>query len=374
MLLLSVLATPAFAQGGGARLRFAEDYGPMAPKYAREVEGLDALDLELWRRRLLTLRNLKDVSVTREGDQIAVSLTEAPYVVIAPKVVPVVWPVGLEVIVEDWRLNGQYYDFKGWAGYVWRGVTLYEPGQATAISRGSLTYNFLEAYARAGMMVLPYTRVYLEGKVAGADMAGNTAIASDYGTVGGAMVTLSPFVRFDDTDHPDMPRRGTRVRAGALFGPRLLGNSGDYVRYDGTFQEYWPLGELDSLALGVHGGIGAGDLPLPQAYWLGAGNYLRGYMGSRFVGNQMLAATLELRHALWPSILGSGLTLWSTAFVDVARSWNHGAAIAFPHDIRPSLGGYLGLSLGTWYIGRLEAAVGNEGPFVSLNAGLPFPW
>lgn len=377
ILSLAFLTAPARAEDGVSRVRFTESYGPMTPKYARELSDLgrlDSPDLEAWRKRLLTLRNLKDATFTLQGDRIDVSLTETPYVVISPKVLPFVLPVGLEVIAEDWRLGGQYYDFKAWAGYVWSGVTLYEPNQLEAAQRGNLSYNFAEAYARGGVMVLPYTRVYLEGKVAGADMAGNTAIASEYGTVGGAMVTVSPFLRFDDTDHPDMPRRGTRVRAGVLFGPKALGNTGDYLRYDAAFQEYVPLGELDSLAIGLHGGAGGGDLPLPQAYMLGAGNFLRGYTGSRFVGNQMLALSLELRHALWPSIMSSGVTLWSTAFVDAARSWNQGAAIAFPQDIRPSVGGYLGLSLGTWYIGRVEAAVGNEGPFVNIAAGLPFPW
>ncbi|MNR87363.1 Surface antigen [compost metagenome] len=377
-LVLASLAAPSRAEDVAPGVRFSESYGPMTPRYARELDGLSptTLDRELqaWRERLLTLRNLKDVQLTRRDDRIEVTLTEAPYVLVVPKLIPFVLPVGVELVAEDWRLGGQYYDIKAWAGYVWSGVTLYEPHRVDPALRGNLAYNFPEAYARAGVMVLPYTRVYLEGKAAGSDMTGNTAIASEYGTVGGSMITLSPFLRFDDTDHPDMPRQGTRVRAGVLFGPKAFGNPGDYLRYDGAFQEYIPFGKYDSLAIGLHGGLGSGEIPLPQAYWLGAGNFLRGYTGSRFVGNQMLALSVELRHALWPSIFGSGLTLWSTGFVDAARSWNHGGTIAFPQDIRPSVGGYLGLSFGSWYIGRLEAAVGNEGPFVNIAAGLPFPW
>ncbi len=370
-LALVSLAAPAHAEDALPGVRFTDSYGPMTPRYRRAIEGVAP---DAWRPQLLKLRNLTDVHVTPQPEGVAISLTEAPYLSISPKFIPFVLPVGLEVIAEDWRLGGQYYDFKAWAGYVWSGVTLYEPGQLDAKPRTNLAYNFPEAYARAGVMVLPYTRVYLEGKVAGAGMDGNAALASDFGTVHGAMVTISPFLRYDDTDHPDMPRMGTRLRAGVLFGPRGLGNPGDYLRYDATFQEYVPLGEFDSLAIGLHGGLGDGELPLAQAYWLGAGSYLRGYTGSRFVGNQMLALSVELRHALWPQIAGSGFTLWSTAFADAARSWNRGAAIAFPMDIRPSIGGYLGLSLGTWYVGRIEAAVGNEGPFVNIAAGLPFPW
>lgn len=377
-LLAATLAKPALAEDVAPGVRFSESYGPMTPRYARELDGLTPaardLELEAWRKRLLTLRNLKDARLSRRDDGIEITLSESPYLKLVPQLIPFVLPVGLEVTAEDWRLGGQYYDFKAWGGYVWNGVTLYERDHAEAAQRERLSYNYPEAYARAGVMMLPYTRVYLEGKVAGADMIGNTTLASSYGSVGGTMVTLSPFLRYDDTDHPDMPRQGTRVRAGVLFGPKAFGNPGDYLRVDLAFQEYVPLGEHDSLAIGLHGGHGAGDLPLPLSYWLGAGNFLRGYTGTRFIGNQMLALSVELRHALWPSIMDSDLTLWSTGFVDVARSWNHGGAIAFPHDIRPAIGGYFGLSLGTWYIGRLEAAVGNEGPFISLNAGLPFPW
>lgn len=374
LIAFALLASSAQAQEGPLRLRFAEDYGPMTPRYTREVEGLDPENLEAIREKLLSLRNLKDAEVKHEGDTVTIRLTEAPYVVIVPKVVPFFWPVGVEAIAEDWRLGGHYYDFKGWAGYVWSGVTLYEPGEGAAVKQGSLTYNFLEAYARAGVMVLPYTRIYLEGKVAGNDMTGNTALAASYGRIGGAMVTLSPFIRFDNTDHPDMPRRGTRIRAGVLLGPRVLGNSQDYLRYDGTFQAYWPLGKHDCLALSLHGGWGEGNLPLPVAYWLGGGNYLRGYASSRFIGNQMLSTSFELRHALLPNLWDTGLTVWSAAFLDAGRAWPALGPLSFPEDIRPAVGGYLGLSLGNWYIGRLEAAVGNEGPFVSINAGLPFPW
>jgi len=379
--ILSFLAAPAWAESELAGVTFTDSYGPMTPRYLRELEGLDpkranseGLELAPWRLRLLSLRNLAEVSLTRRGERLEVDLREAPYVTVVPKLLPFVLPFGLEVGAEDWRLGGQYYDFKAWGGYIWSGVTLYDPNQAEAMRRGSLAYNFPEAYARAGVLVLPYTRVYLEGKVAGAGMDGDVALASDYGAIRGTMVTASPFVRYDDTDHPDVPRMGSRARAGVLFGPKGLGNTGNYLRYDGYLQKYVPLGQLDSLAIGLHGGMGEGDLPLAQAYWLGAGSYLRGYMGSRFIGNQMLALNVELRHALWPRMGGSELTLWSTAFADAARSWNHGGTIAFPRDIRPSLGGYLGLSLGTWYIGRLEAAVGNEGPFVNIAAGLPFPW
>lgn len=373
------LAAPVRAEEAG--VRFTEAYGPMTPRYARELADLDPkatsgkmLDLSYWRERLLTLRNLKDATLTRRGDTVEISLTEAPFVSVMPKVVPFVLPVGLELGAEDWRLGGQYYDLKAWAGYVWSGVTLYDPDRAETTRLGSLGYNFPEAYARAGILAWPYTRIYLEGKVAGATMEGDTALASGFGPIDGALVMLGPLIRYDDADHPDMPRQGTRARLGALFGPKALGNAGEYQRYDGYLQWYAPLGSSDSLAIGLHGGMGSGEVPLAQAYQLGGGSYLRGYTGSRFVGNQMLALSVELRHALWPRIGGSALTLWSTAFADAGRSWNHGAAIAFPRDIRPAVGGYLGLSLGTWYIGRLEAAVGNEGPFVNIAAGLPFPW
>lgn len=370
-----VPAAPALADPTGA-VSFAESYGPMTPRYRRALSGMhpDAFDLSPWRLKLLSLRNLQDVHFTRKGDQIEVSLTEVPYVTLVPRVLPYFFPVGLEVGAEDWRLGGQYYDFKAWGGYVWSGVTLYEPDRKDASPRGWLSYNFPEAYARAGVMVLPYTRVYLEGKAAGAQMEGLAELASGYGTIQGAVVTLSPFIRYDDTDHPDMPRMGTRARAGVLFGPRWAGNSSPFRRYDATLQEYLPLGERDSLAIALHGGLAQGELPLAQAYWLGAGNFLRGYSGSRFIGDQMLSASVELRHALFSDLIVSGLTVWSAGFVDLARSWKSGTAIAFPDDLRPAIGGYLGLSLGGWYIGRLEAAVGNEGPFVSIAAGLPFPW
>lgn len=371
ILLLNGLGLPALAGEGRPAVRFTESHGPMTPRYERE---LAQADLAGWRARLLTLRNLKEAVLTPRADHVEITLTEVPYLSFVPKLVPFVLPVGVEMGAEDWRWGGQYFDLKAWAGYVWSGVTLYDPNRPQAVRQGTLGYNFPEAYARAGVMVLPYTRLYLEGKVAAATMDGDAQIAAGIGSVAGTLAWLGPLLRYDDTDHPDMPRSGTRARAGALFGPKALGNLGDYQRYDGYLQQYLPLGTEDSLAIGLHGGTGSGELPLAQAYWLGGGSYLRGYAGSRFVGNQMLALNVEYRHALWPRIAGSGITIWSAAFADVARSWHSGAAIAFPHDIRPAVGGYLGLSLGTWYVGRLEAAIGNEGPFVNIGAGLPFPW
>lgn len=373
---LYLLAAPAAAAETAAPVVFSDSYGPMTPKYQRELSGLtpEEPNLEAWRARLLTLRNLKDATLKRLGDRIHVELIETPHWTFAPKPLPFVLPVGLELGAEDWRLGGHYYDFKGWAGYIWSGVTLYDADRTGSERTGSLTYNYPEAWARAGVMVWPYTRVYLEGRAAGAAMDGNPAIASAYGSTQGAIGTISPFVRYDDTNHPDIPQWGSRAKAGMLWGPQWLGNSGSFLRYDGYLQHYIPFGKWDSLALGLHGGVADGNLPLAQIYWLGGGNFLRGYSSSRFIGNQMLAFSAEYRHALFPDIAGTGLTIWSTAFVDAARSWNRGAAIAFPQDIRPAVGGYLGASWGSWYIGRLEAAIGNEGPFVNIGAGLPFPW
>lgn len=355
----------------------AESYGPMAPRYLRCLsfkEGLRGLDLTRTRENLLRLRNIQDVAFRDLGGETIIQVVEKPVGAITPKFIPFIFPVGLEAWIEDWKLGGQYHDLRAWVGYNWSTLTLYDPAQISPVQLGDLVHNYPEATLRWGLLVAPYTRLYLEGRAIDATMLGNPRIAAAFGPVRGAALTGATLLRYDDADHPDIPTDGTRAKLGWLVGPQALGNPGDFQRLEAYYQRYWPLGDRGCLAFGVHSGLGLGDLPLAQTFRVGSADYTRGYAANRFVGNQFVATSLEYRHVLVPNLWNTGLGLHGAAFVDAGRVWNAGAGIPFPEDVRPAAGVYGGLSLGSWYIGRLEAAVGTEGTVVHIGTGLPFPW
>lgn len=353
----------------------ARSYGFMTPRYLRCL-SFKATELDWTRTRtnLLRLRNVSDVTFLRQGDKTVVSVLEHPVAALNPKVIPVIFPVGIEAFIEDWHLGDQYYDLKAWAGYNWSTLTLYDPAQVSPVRLGELVYNYPEAWLRGGMLVAPYTRLYLEGRAFDATMLGDARIASDFGSMQGPAFTGAVIGRYDDADHPDIPTDGQRAKLSWLVGPEALGNPGDFQRLEAYYQRYWALGERGCLAFAANGGLGLGDLPLAQTFRVGSADYTRGYDANRFVGNQFVSMSLEYRHVLWRNLWNTGLSLHGAAFGDLGRCWNVGSGIPFPQDVRPAAGLYGGLSLGDWYIGRLEAAMGTEGLFVHIGTGLPFPW
>lgn len=371
------LTLSASAQAAPLPKGLADSYGAMAPRYLRCVsfkEGRAELDLVRTRENFLRLRNVQDVAFHELGGETLIELSERPVTTITPKFIPLIFPVGLEAWVEDWRIGGQYHDLKAFAGYNWSTLTLYDPAQITPVQLGDLVHNYPELMLRWGMLVAPYTRLYMEGRVIDATMLGDPGIAATYGGMRGAALTGATFLRFDDADHPDIPTDGSRAKLGWMVGPQALGNPGDFQRVEAYYQRYWPLSERTCLAFGAHGGVGLGDLPLAQTFRVGSADYTRGYAANRFVGNQFVATSLEVRHVLVSNLWNSGLSLHAAGFVDAGRSWNGRGGIPFPQDVRPAAGAYGGLSLGSWYVGRLEAAVGTEGMVVHIGTGLPFPW
>lgn len=371
------LATAAVAQPERSPAVVADSYGLMTPRYVRCLSFKGAfgeLDLERTRDRFMRLKNIQEVAFRELGGETLVEVIEKTSVTITPKVIPVIFPVGLEAWVEDWRIGDQYYDLKAFAGYNWSTLTLYDPGQITPIQLGDLVHNYPEASVRWGMLVAPFTRFYLEGRAIDATMLGDAQVAAAFGPMRGVALTGGTFLRYDDADHPDIPTDGSRAKLSWLVGPQALGNPGDFQRVEAYYQHYWPVGDRDCLAFGAHGGLGLGDLPLAQTFRVGSADYTRGYAANRFVGNQFVATSLEYRHVLFSNLWNSGISLHGAGFIDVGRCWNAGGGIPFPQDVRPAAGVYGGLSLGSWYIGRLEAAMGTEGLVVHLGTGLPFPW
>jgi len=371
------ISASALAQIPGTASGFVESYGPMTPRYQRCLTfkpGGSELDLDRTREKLLRLRNIQDVTFRREGDGTRVEVAEHPVTSLYPMLIPLVPPVGIEALVQDWHVGGQYYDLRAFVGYNWSTLTIYDPVQLTPVRLGELIHNYPEASLRWGMLVAPYTRFYLEGRAIDGTMVGDPAIAADFGSMRGPALTGSSFLRYDDGDDPDIPTEGSRAKLKWLLGSQALGNPADYQRVEAYYQRYWSLSEDGCLAFGANGGFGLGDLPLSQTFRVGSADYTRGYDANRFVGNQFVAMSLEYRHVLWRNILNTGLALHGAAFADLGRCWNAGSGVPFPQDVRPAAGVYGGLSLGAWYIGRLEAAMGNEGLVVHLGTGLPFPW
>lgn len=356
----------------------------MIERYRRLLgfkEGSNPTDLELIQaqERLSTAPALEGVELKRMGDRLEVSLKERPVFSLLPVPIPYLWEVALAGSAEQWRIGPTYWLANAEAGYIWDAMRI------EALQGGASQHeaNYRYGFASLGSMFWPDITGLLRFEAYGADIQGDLAGSYDPTALArGWSFTMGPELRFDQVDSNFFPREGLRARAGANFGPVLLGNQTDFARYQAEVQRYFPIGEGAVLVTGLTGGFGRGSLPWHEKLQAGGITNFRGYAGRRFMGDQLLVGTLEARKRLvedlkvpllsdfWLSKLG----LTGGLFLDVGRAWDSKLSVPFPQDARVGVGGFLGVSLGNWNASRIEVAFGNEGPSVGLTMGLPFDW
>ncbi len=137
----------------------------------------------------------------------------------------------------------------------------------------------------------------------------------------------------DGRDQINSPRRGflhrlTLERAGGLFG-----GDARFTQARLDLRTYQPLGknpQSPTLALRLLGGSSSGDTPLPEQFFLGGFDLLRGYDLFSVRGDRMLMGSVETRFPLAEGMSG-------VAFGDFGNAWRPGRG-ARPGSLKGGLG------------------------------------
>ncbi len=184
------------------------------------------------------------------------------------------------------------------------------------------------------------------------DLPLGVRIPPGYSTNIGTLRVLSFGLSNDTRDLPFNPRRG-----GVNVGTVELGhgNTGaNYSRYTLNLRRYFPAGGKKILATRLILGTSSGSVPLPELFWLGGPDSLRGYDRDQFYGRRMAASSTELRIPV-----GTGLE--AVGLLDMGYASGTGG-------LHPAVG--VGLRVVT-PIGplRIDFAVGTKGARSHFTAG-----
>lgn len=379
----SVGAEPA--QDPIGEIRFEADPGPMGPRYLRTL-GLkvgdrptrDTLDQAAERLRA-TFPTLAEVELVRHGPDLDLRLQEQPISswVLVP--IPFVWEVGGIAGLAGLKGLGQVWSGKLEAMYCWDSFRVFDPTQAAyapLAPRLSDNYGYLKG--EWGWLAASDWQLLLSGEGYLSAMSLDPQTTYQPGALThGPSLTLGPDLRYDGTDDEAFPRTGTRARVGLDWGSSLWGNSADFALYHGEVHRYSPLGPQEALVTALRLGYGRGEIPWHHKFQAGGVYNLRGYDYERFMGDRLMVGTVEYRRKLFADLDAVGMhhvSVIGGTFLDVGRAWESTAGISFPQDVRAGVGGFLALALGSWNVGRVEVALGTEGPTIGITTGLPFEW
>ena len=158
---------------------------------------------------------------------------------------------------------------------------------------------------------------------------------------------------------------------------------GSYWKTHGELRYFFPLRKKNeqelisikdlrpSIALRLKGGVGGGELPFFEQYFVGGADSLRGYDDDRFWGKYLLTGTAEYRHPIFDY-----LTL--VGFVDCGDAWGNEKFLEF-QDLTQSknmklhfgygIGGRFNTPLGSM---RLDWGFGDEGNKLHFSMGQSF--
>jgi outer membrane protein insertion porin family len=181
----------------------------------------------------------------------------------------------------------------------------------------------------AGFVSLRSDRVGYERDVPPELLLGTSSLERSDAQVGAWGIGLQA----DGRDQLNNPRRGflhriSLERAGGLFGGDVAFTQ---TRLD--LRQYTALGtspQSPILALRLLGGSSAGDTPLPEQFFLGGFDLLRGYDLFAIRGDRMLLGSAEVRFPL-----GEGMS--GVAFGDFGNAWRPGQSVR-PGNLKGGLG------------------------------------
>jgi outer membrane protein insertion porin family len=185
------------------------------------------------------------------------------------------------------------------------------------------------------------------------DLPFDVRIPSGYSTDVGPIRVFSLGLANDTRNLPFNPRRGGIHSLNVEFG-HVGDGGGNFVRYTANIRRYLPAGGARVFANRLILGASSGSVPLPELFWLGGPDSLRGYDRDSFYGRSMAALTSELRIPI-----GTGMQ--AVGFVDAGHASGSGG-------LRGAIGA--GLRVVT-PIGplRLDFALGANGVRSHFTAG-----
>jgi outer membrane protein insertion porin family len=185
------------------------------------------------------------------------------------------------------------------------------------------------------------------------DLPIDVRIPRGYSTQIGTLRVLSVGFSNDTRDIPFNPRRGG-VHVGTIEFGNVGSGGGTYARYTLNLRRYSPAGGKRIFANRLILGTSSGAVPLPELFWLGGPDSLRGYDRDSFYGRSVAALNSELRIPIAAGLQAVG-------FMDIGHASGSGG-------IEPAIGA--GLRVVT-PIGplRLDFAIGSKGARSHFTAG-----
>ncbi|MGK7920453.1 MAG: BamA/TamA family outer membrane protein, partial [Trichodesmium sp.] len=205
------------------------------------------------------------------------------------------------------------------------------------------------------------------------DELGNSFTFSDDGQ--DTRFTIDAALLFDDTDNPNDPNQGSRLRFGSSQSIPIGDAKIGYNRLSASFSQFIPLNIFGfspgprTLILNLQGGAFIGDVPSYQAFNLGGTQTIRGFeKGEVSASRSFVKATAEYRFPITEiRLLKQDIELGGTLFVDYGNDLATADGVSGnPAGVRDKFGDGLGYGLGLSaksLIGRmrLEFGFNNEG-------------
>lgn len=249
---------------------------------------------------------------------------------------------------------------------------LSELRQAVLLTDGSTGYSLYNSEDTGGSItygkyVSEYWRMFLAFKkdyLVLTQASDSPYPVTGLGTGSANSLTLSAL--HDTRDDLYNPHKGSYFNGGYSVTGGLLGGNWSYTKIQGEGRYYLPLTKGGAtLATRLWGGVGNGNLPTSEIFYIGGADTLRGYQENQFVGTRFVVANAEYRFPIANLKMLNG-----TIFGDAGGAWYPGQTRKIWTDagvglriVFPSLG--LGVI-------RLDYAFGEKGSRSSIGLGQTF--
>ena len=150
------------------------------------------------------------------------------------------------------------------------------------------------------------------------------------GTQGGAVSGLGVIIKIDSRDNVQFPRSGRHLIFSFDDYAAALGSDYTYTRTRVDYRSYWPVRELDVVAVQAYLETNAGEVPFYRMAQLGGQLIMRGYYHGQYRDKTLLTLQAEYRAQVWRRI---GATVFAGTG-EVCEALSRCAA----KDVLPSVG------------------------------------
>ena len=172
----------------------------------------------------------------------------------------------------------------------------------------------------------------------------------------------------DSRDDPVNPATGDHLQLIGEFALRVLGGSFTFQKYELDYAHFIPVTAADTLVGRVHLGYSATPLPIQEQLYLGGQAALRGYVTSRFRGDEMAFAQAEYRFPISElPLLHSFGGINGVVFVEAGDAEPTGSQLILKGDV--GIGIQVKTAVGPF---RLDYGVSPEGSQVWISTGAQF--